>query len=243
MAEDILIERTSHEVKNLDSVRLLANQVLVKAITDNKQSHTQSGIIKTADNFWKNQFLAAYVDRVYTVVKVCDKLTFWSPTNKTSGNCLRWKCDMDVDVGDTIWVSYPSAINYTAIICKNIEYKLINYEEIRMSQKPDGLYVMVNGYNLYRHPQKSRSTILIDPKPVTEYDKGEIIIVGKKNHSYIVNEKSWRDLDGDYNIQVGDVFVKNNIGHTLLLEDSLFNVYPEKNVFVMQKKDMVVILK
>ena len=243
MAEDILITRTVHKIKNLDNIHLLANQVLVQTITDNQHTTSDSGIIKTSAGFWKNQYLALYVNRVHRVIKVCDYLTFWSKNNKTSGNCLRWKTTLDVNIGDVVWSSYTSVINYDALIIDNKEFKLLNYGELRMAQKPNRGYVLLNGWNLYVHPQIARSSILIDPKPVIEYNKGAITVVGKRNQAYIVNDKKWVDQDGDYDLQVGDVFLKHNEAHRLALEDNMFNVYPEKNVYLIQRKDIIAILK
>jgi len=243
MAEDILITRTAHKVKSLDDVKLLNNQILVETITDNANATTEAGIIKTDATFWKNQFLAQRVNRVHRVVKTCEGLTFWSKTNKASGNCLRWRTALEVEVGDIVFSSYPSCVVYTAIICKGKEYKVLGYEELRLAQKPNGEYVPLNGFLVYRHPRIQRSSILIDPKPMIEFDKGEVVLCGKKNHSYIVGEKSWRDMDGNYEFKPGDIFVKSNSSHRLLLEDSMFNVYPEKNVCVIQRRDLLYVLK
>jgi hypothetical protein len=131
---------------------------------------------------------------------------------------------------------------YTAILCGGKEYKVLGYEELRMAQKPSGEYVLPNGWLMYEHIKEPRSSILIDPNPKIDFSRGRVLMVGKKNESYICGEKKWRDLDGDYTIKVGDIFVKNNPSHALLLEDGLFHVYPKHPVFVIQRKDIMYVL-
>lgn len=237
---EIRIIRRLHKVRSLDEVKLQNNMVLLSAVYDNLDTPTKSGLLKASRQFQKDQYLAPYANRVYKVVKVCHALTFWTPTNKTSGTALRWKTEIEIQEGDAVWVSYPSVIDYDAIVCGGEEYLVVNYSELRLAKRGDET-IMLNGWVLYEHPQISRSTILYDPNPEKDLKRGIVLLTGRPNDAYVVNDKKWVDIDSTVDLKVGDVFIKDNPAHQLILEDPLFQYYASKNVFVIQRRNIVVV--
>lgn len=242
MSETVYITKRTHKADTLDSIRLLNNQILVRGIVDNLEVRTPGGLYKGAPEFRKNQFLSSYINRVHEVVNICKELTFWSPQNKLSGNSLRWKTDIEIEIGDAVWLSYPCCIEYDAVICGGVEYKIVNYGEARLVKKKDGTSKLLNGWCAYEHPKVSRSSILVDPNPSYDFTKGIITDLGKPNKAYIVNEKDWKDLDGQVDIHIGQTFVKANKAHHLLLEDPLYRFFADKDIYLILRKDILAVL-
>ncbi len=241
MSQDTFITKRLHRVASLSDVRLLNNYLLVKECWENLDKPTKDGIYLGSYKFHKNQFLSSHANRIHEIVKVCDKLTFWNRINKTSGNCLRWRTTNQIEVGDIAWISYTSSIDYDAVECDGEIYKLINYAEVRLVKKPDGRTVLVNGWCLYKHPQISRSSILVDPKPEIDYSKGMVVQTGERNTAYVTLDKKWIDTD-TADIKEGDTFVKDNKAHTLLLEDNLFRYYSDEELYLILRKNIVAVL-
>jgi len=242
VSEEILITKRLQRVKSLDSVVLLNNQILVKECFDNLSTPSKAGIYKASPQFQRNQFLAGTANRVHTVIKTCDKLTLWNPENKTSGNCLRWHTELEIEPGDTVWISYPSAIDYDGAICGGEEYKIVNYSEVRLAKKPDGSTVLCNGYVLYTHPKESRSSILIDPNPKIDFSRGIVFLTGKKNSAYVIGDKRWSDLEKDIDLKIGDTFIKETPANRLILEDSLFRYYSDEDLYLILRRNIAAIL-
>jgi hypothetical protein len=239
---EIRIIRRSHKANSIADVRLTNNYVLCRRIHDNLETPTKDGIYKGSYKFHQDQFLASHADRVYEVIKLPDGLTFWTPTNKTSGNCLRWKTDIEVEVGDAVWVSYMAVIDYDCLVIDGTEYALINYSEFRLAKKKTGDVVMLNGWVLYKPFTESRSSVLIDPKPTIDHSKGIVYLTGSPNKSYVVNDKKWVDLDRYVDLKPGDVFLKKSKHDTLLLEDPVFQYFAEENLYLILRKNIVAII-
>lgn len=241
MNREIFIQKRTHHVKSLDDVQLCNNQVLCREMFENLDTPTKNGIIKGSYKFHKDQYLAEHANRVHEVVKVCHGLTFWTKANKVSGSAIRWRTQIEIEPGDTAWLSYPSVIDSDIIICGGVEYRLINYAEIRLVKKPNGKIVLVNGWVLYTHPEKTRSSILIDPKPEIDYSRGIVYMTGAPNEAYVVNDKKWVDLDGRVDIKEGDVFIKDNKANKLILEDPLFRYFEDKDLYLILRKNIIAV--
>ena len=240
--EEILIQRRLTKVPSLDKVKLHNNQVLLKPLTDNLNATTKAGVYKSSVELWKNQMLSGYSNRRFSVIKVCENLVFWSKANKTSETALRYKCNIEVGIKDEVIIGYQTSIDYDGILVGDEEYILCSYGEIRVTMKPSGEYIPVNGWVLYSHPEISRSSILIDPNPQKDLTKGKVILVGAPNKSYIVKERKWVDLESNVDLKVGDTFIKKDKAHALILENPVYATYPEKDVFLIQRKDIIAIV-
>ena len=117
-----IIELSRQELENFIP---LANHVLLRQHSDNTMVKFNKSYLKI-DPSWKPEF---HVDRVYTVVKVPERLIFGK-----SVNSMGWKCDMDLQVGDRVWVSYLQALNPTLkIVCEQDMYILLNYHWIYLA--------------------------------------------------------------------------------------------------------------
>src|SRR5512133_2471004 len=241
-AKDTRITKRIHTVNSLDEVVLRNNQVLCRSVRENIKTPTSAGVWKASEVLNKNQFLVQNASRILTVVKVPQKLTFWSKNNKTSGTALRWKTTLDIEEGDTVWTSYPSVIDYDVVVCGGEEYPLINYAEFRLAVKPNGDTVMLNGWQLYREYKEVRSSVLIDPSPTIDLTKGIFYLTGKKNTAYVVNDEKWVDLERDFTFEVGDVFVKKTQHDRLILEDHLFRFYADEDLYLILPKNIACIL-
>ena len=236
MSEDIRITRRVHRLKSIPVME--NNQVLLRMTTNNLEATTDAGIYKASAFLNRNQYLDDYANRVGVVVAVPDHLVFYSQVNKTSDNAMRWDCDIEIEVGDTVWTSYPSVLDCEEIVVDDQSYLMVNYRELRMAKRED--YIMLNGWILYETPLKYKSSVLIDPNPQPDYTKGIVHRVGKKNRSYFRNGR-WIDMD-IINVKEGDTFLKADHRSQLRLEDPLFTYYDKPGVMLIQRKDVLMVL-
>lgn len=236
MPEDVRITRRIHKLSAIPVME--NNQVLLKMLTNNMEATTEGGLYKASALLNRNQYLDDYANRVGEVIAIPDHLVFYSNANKTSDNAMRWDCDIEIEVGDKVWTSYPSVLDCEEIIIGGESYLMVNYRELRMAKRDD--YIMLNGWVMYETPLVSKSSILIDPHPDPDYTKGIVLRTGKKNRSYYRNGK-WIDMDL-IDVKVGDKFLKADHRSQLRLEDPLFVYYEKPEVMLIQRKDVLMIL-
>ena len=135
-----------------------------------------------------------------------------------------WDTDIQIEVGDIVWTSYPSVLDVDVIRTPQEEYYLVKYQELRMAKKPDGSYVMLNGWNLYTRIEKKTDSIIADPeiRKHIDHQVGTIVRAGNPNRRYHRTNKRtkktyWIDLDQGIELSEGDVFVKADKAHELIL--------------------------
>src|SRR3972149_1264493 len=219
----------------IKGIKPVNNFCVLRRISDNFNETTDSGLYKASVLLHLNQMLDDYIDRVYEVVAIPDRLVLYNDKNKTSGVGAWWDTDVEIDVGDVVWVSYPSVLDVDVVRTPQEEYYLVKYQELRMARKRNGSYMMLNGWILYSRITKETESIIVDPNVRKHIDRkiGKVLRFGKPNRSYHRTDKQtkkskWLGLDGNLSLKKGEIFVKDNKEHELVLENPVFAVYPEK---------------
>lgn len=246
MPADVRVVKRTLYLPTIEGIKPMNNYCVLRRLSDNFNDKTDAGLYKASVLLNLNQFVDDYIDRVYEVVAVPDRLVLYNERNKTSGVGAWWDTDIEIEVGDVVWVSYPSVIDVDVIRTPQEEYFLVKYQELRLARKPDGSYKMLNGWVLYTRIEKHTESIIIDPN-VRKHIKrqiGKVLKFGNANRSYHRTDKrtkksKWLDLDGNLSVSPGDVFVKDDKSHELILENPMFAVYPEKDVYLIQRRNMV----
>lgn len=243
--------RIIRRIVNLPTIKGISpvnNYCLLQRLTDNFNDTTEAGVYKASEQLNLNQYLASYANRVYKVIAKPDRLVLYNNKNKTSGVGAWWDTDIQIEIGDIVWTSYPSVLDVDVIRTPQEEYYLIKYQELRMAKRKES-YMMLNGWNLYKRVEKKTDSIIVDPnvRKHIDHQVGEIVRVGNPNRLYHrTNKKTkkscWKDLDQGIELSEGEVFVKADKAHELILENPEFAVYPEKDVYLIQRKDIVSII-
>lgn len=98
-------------------MKLLNNLVLVKPIVEGSRTYKDTHIILGVTAAAKDQYLKNYAKRNFEVVAVPDRLTF--PKTRLeffeSGYAFRYRTEMELKVGDIVWVKLRSGHGATQI--------------------------------------------------------------------------------------------------------------------------------
>jgi hypothetical protein len=121
----------------ISKIKPINNMVVVKTVIDDAaRPYGKSGLIlgKTA----KDQYLKNYTHRHFEVVYVPDKLYF--PSSKydfaSSGCAFRYRTDMELQVGDMVWVKLRSGHRAMGIIADDGQkYYFIHYANCYVAQR------------------------------------------------------------------------------------------------------------
>lgn len=254
MQEEIRVKRTLFDVDSLKDVRLLNNMVICRRLTDNMKKRTSGGVFLVSEWTNKNQELANYADRVYEVIVPPKTLSFVNMHNRTAQfPCpMRWKTSIDIQEGDTVWVGYMAVVEgYGFTVKGKDEYMMFHYSDLKAAKR-DNHFFTLNGFVATIPPKTTKLTSsVLDLSPTERRDikKGIVVGVGSKNEAYVktiqngseVTGISWVDLDGDQEIQVGDVVWKDDQRFDYKLENDLFKVL-EDDVWVIQRRYIGAIL-
>jgi hypothetical protein len=248
MAEDQRIVKRLHRIDSVANLKMVNNYCLVKMMASNVDKPTKDGIVLATEFLNRNQYLDDYVTRVGTIVKVPESLSLFSKKNPKGS---WWLTEIEVEEGDFVWVSYGSVLDVDVLVCEGEEYCLIPYQDLRLARKRDGSYMLLNGWVLYKDVEEDQpDTSIINPETREHIDlnKGRVVLTGNPNKLYYETDKvtkqvRWVDLDADKDVKLGDVIVKYNPSHHLILENPLFAEYPEKEVYLIQRRNIIAVLQ
>lgn len=114
------------------------NLVLLKAVTDGtERQYGKSKLILGVTQAAKDQYEKNYARRHFEVVKVPEKLEF--PTSRqefaSSGYAFRYRTEIEIKEGDTVWVKLRSGHRAVKIIIEENPYYLVHYAELFVSQR------------------------------------------------------------------------------------------------------------
>lgn len=148
------------------------------------------------------------------------------PFDKTIMPSMEWKTDIEVQVGDTVWMDYHAvllALGKSFDEAQESEEPLfdddgvyIKYQDLFMAQR-DEEFIMLNGYVLISlESQKMPDTSLIIHDRIKSLKSkriGKVVKVGNKNTDYLHDNY----VDGDVN--VGDHVVFMDYANRKLEQD------------------------
>jgi len=129
------------EARELFSLRPYNNWVLLKPIQD-MDTFKVGNVNLFLDTTYKPEF---HQKVIHEVVAVPKKLIF--DRKLEVGESMEWKTDMELKVGDKVWINYLSAIRGHKVTCEGQDYMFVPYASIYLKQTRDGVK-MLNGYVL-----------------------------------------------------------------------------------------------
>ena len=143
---------------------------------------------------------AADLTEVYgRVYKLPEKLTY-------AEDGMQWDCDMDLQVGDCVWINTIESKNSVEIVCENNLYKLIPFSDIYVRRKGGmtGDAECLNGYVLCEPTFIQTDSPLAIEDRKEDKTRGIIRFVGKPNRSYL--NPNYTDF---VDLHVGDLVLYN----------------------------------
>ena len=243
---------------DIDKMKLINNNVLCRRLTYNAGGMTNYGIIHPEGRH-ENDKLSQNADRMFEVCALPEKITYG-----TKG----WMTDIELQIGDLVWVEESESLNAPVIIDdNNQEYRLIRYFEIVVAkrlvnniEKESTNYIVENG-NIYRvipingyilcsdvYTEKSPGgRILTISEKTIERFKAKVEYVGKPNKYYFYSKGKCPDLDNiKVDIKPNQIIaleVKNKNPAVAItrkyLEEKMFSTFNgRKMYFFIQREDI-----
>jgi len=164
----------------INSMKPLNNLVLLKKMSDNRVGKLMGKEIRL-DTKYTPEF---YADVIFKVEKTPRNLVYDNGRDEFGNyyqtDAMEWKCRMDLQEGDIVWINYNQALNSLAIDGDDGQYQLVHYQHIYLSLRPwnpdsDSCVLHIN-------PEK---LISIDDDGIARVEKGympEVARVEYKKH-------------------------------------------------------------
>jgi hypothetical protein len=165
-------------VSSLDELKLIStnNMLLVERISDTTKY--QGTDLYTAKNWAKG----VHGERVFRVAKAPDSVYF-NPRNSKKSNLF--KTEMEVQVGDTIFINQIESLNSWTYSFEGKIYHTIKYDNIVCAIRDDKI-IPVNGFILVSPVKKTRKALLHEVEYMA-MNEGIVEYIGKPNKDYIRN--------------------------------------------------------
>ena len=163
-----------------------------------------------------------HVEIINEVMAVPDRLKF-----------NEWETEMQLKVGDKVWVSYLSIIKGERVQVGDSVYVLVPYEKIILTKREDEI-VMLNGYVLLEPvtEEVKQSGLIILLKTAKQASKRGIVrYIGPSNKRY-TDENHSDDID----IKIGDMIGLKH-GYHSKLESQYHQTIGD--YWVVQRRDIV----
>lgn len=164
--------------------RPINNLVLLKAVFDGTE-RVHGSIILGVGRAAKDQYLKNYSRRHFEVVKIPDRLVFPRTRQEffDSGYAFRYRTEMELKVGDIVWVKLRSGHGAHGVEIEGLRYYLVHYADCYVAQRR----------NLHRDLSKPNKNMLM--KDETFWDivplNGNVICekVYKKSNALSIKDK------------------------------------------------------
>jgi len=193
---------------------------------------------------------------VYEVIRIPEKLT-------DAGG--RWMTDIEIQVGDIVWVKHMSSLSAPVIFDdKDNEYRLIEYFDLVVAKRvnrerhlnnttskylveDDIVYEVIplNGYILVEDIYVDYKEKTALKKRVKDPLRGRVKYVGNPNKYYVYSKKKHMDLDRGVEIKQGDIIspelyqMNKSIENRKYLEEDMFAKFDgDKKYFYLQRPDI-----
>lgn len=225
-------DKETHDIAKVDSLekfRMLSNYLLCRVIPYPKT--TKSGIIISI--MTENQYMAQNADRVFEVVKLPERLRFVG-VQKSAVRPVSWVTDMDLKVGDKIWVTAFETVNCQQIIIDGQNYSMIHYEEVRAAKRGEEI-ITVNGWILCHEIEHEERVLEYSKKKISEKEL-RVLCPAKANKSYVREYKKGKYthvyLDLEIEINPGDIIIKYDTRFGTPLEDDMHRTFDGDNKII-----------
>lgn len=185
--------------KDINVSSLKNNYVLCKRVSDNMNTPINGIIYPKQMN--ENQLLAQNTDRIYEVVALPDKLEIEYPF---------WETDIEIVIGDLVWVNYIYALNSPEIIDDDgTEYRLIKYFHLIVAKRKKAI-LPLNGNVLFSNIKVMRLSsdhLTLIKKDEIVYELGRVEYVGNPVKRYLGSDHDDEGID----VKCGEVVVLDTV--------------------------------
>lgn len=241
---------------SIDGVKTGNNKVIVKIHSPNSKDEKE-GLKVVGDTEWDK---AGHTDRIGIAIKVPDKLYY----ERGKMGSMPWQTTMQIKEGDLLLFSYFDSFNADFIIAQGEEYRLIPYQEIYAAKRPfNGSFdwgtdsfkrffdiskddhvdeiIPLNGYIICEEfmQEKTSGLDVISDKRV-DIRVAKIRYKGRKITEYY--NKRYSDK-GFSILRKGDIVIKKNPADHRLTEDPMHVKFFDKPHIILQRKDIIGVIK
>ena len=228
-------------LRNINRVELLNNHVLVK-ISGGTKPLKLPGTELTINTTFNPE---KHVDVVGTVVKLPEKLRFYSRKHGQFIGAMMWGTTMELKKHDTVYMDYLEVLSALGVFFNpmanydnskfiitpgNDLYVMVHYSKIYVRVKHKGL-IPINGNIILRAEDNIKLPGWAGDSRVRPFF--EVLYIGKPNEYYILGKA----VDAD--IQPGQLVYFKTL-HPVVLEYDLHRKLKER-MFVVQRRDIIAV--
>lgn len=212
-----------YEIEDWENFRIPCNKVLID-FNPLENECTNGGIIVVRDmNF------ASHAIRRGIVKKVPEKLY----CQLRDPSSMPWVCDMDLKIGDEVYLTHQDSYHAYLFSYKEHTYKLVDYSGILLAKNNDQL-TMCNGYLLLEKTKKIFKYLNYEvEKEVKEY--GIIKAIGKPNKFYKTYDSKYKKEvlkeDSQQDFQIGQKVFIEDITRVFDLEDFMHAKFDNRKIY------------
>lgn len=226
----------SLQIKNLESIRLPNNKVLIEYFNQNEELHYGDISLKVQPHNYASSDLTSsgrgrHLERSGVAVKVCDRIkTHVRYTRKGNEQQIKWNWYTDVEItpGEKVWFPSSAFDNAPKFHYGGRNFLVTDYHRLYMSESR-----MLNGYLLCEKVQKPASSSVISDPTIKYYDQIYRVFRRGNPVTYI---RLYQDIpeyisEGDYIMTRGDVYPK--------LEEEGHKMFSDKTLYIFQGKEVI----
>lgn len=210
------------KVEGIDNFIPRPNMILLEELTDNTVKKIGDIEIVFPTHVRWGKVAARNSVRYARVKAVPEKFIVRRATGQYK---TRWKTDIEVCAGDTIWVSHTAILNSEKFLCDGKMYFVVDYQSLVVAM--GDRITPLNGYVLVKKIEEEQSKVLSVRK------KSQKALV-----KYVGNPVQYMDKRLSHvQLEEGDVILYNPAAiHSL--EEKMWQAFPEE-IYYIQSKDIL----
>lgn len=225
------------KITNLEQIKPLNNQVLIRPLKDNDQYLCKDGKTKLyVDTTYHPEYHTCVIGEV---ISTPVNLIY----NKKNQETMEWKTEIEIQKGDIVYYDIYWAVNsLTTMNPRWVEqdgkkYIFIPYQDLILAKRNNEI-IMLNGYCLVEPIDKDFNTNIIIPDMMKGHDeiRGKVAKIGSCNTEYI--NKIYSD---DKNVKEGDFIIMDKCCD-IEVEYDLHRTL-DKKYWRVQRRNMICVIK
>jgi hypothetical protein len=171
--------------------KLQYNYVLLRLDDLNKERLTPGGLKMTSgldDSKLEGNDVYDQIDRYGVVEMLPEKLVYnaHAVVGDATSNTLDWDTEIEIQLGDTVWMRQIDSNTCTRIQVDGKKYKIIRYDSLTVAKR--GVVVIpLNGYILMSPYQENWSNVILTTEKKYFKNRGIVRYFGSKNKDYKSN--------------------------------------------------------